>query len=55
MAVAAVVIITVGVIAVAMAVGMVVAVIMAPGKDFGKNLEKFSLRRKKGFPSGLLI
>ena len=54
MAVAAVVIITVGVVAAAMAVIMAAAVVMAPGKGSGKNPEKSSPRRKGGFPSGLL-
>ena len=31
------------------------AVIMAPGKGFEKNPEKSSPRKKKGFPSGLLM
>ena len=53
MVMAAVVIITGGVITVVMAVGA--AVIMAPGKGSGKNPEKSSLRRKKGFPLGFLI
>ena len=51
---AVVVIITVGVIAVVMAVGMAAAVIMTPGKGSGKNPKKSSPRRKRGFPSGLL-
>ena len=55
MAVAAVEIITGGVIAVVMAVGVAAAVVMAPGKGSGKNPEKFSPRRKGGFPLGLLM
>ena len=55
MAVVAVVVITGGVIAVVMAVGMAAAVVMAPGKGSGKNSEKSSPRKKRGFPSGLLI
>ena len=55
MAVAVVIIATVGVIAVAMAVVMAVAVVMAPGKGFGKNPEKSSPWRKGGFPSGFLM
>ena len=54
-AVAAVVIIIVGVMAVAMAVVMAAAVIIAPGKDFGKNPEKSSPRKKGRFPLGLLM
>ena len=54
MAVAAVVIITGGVVAVVMAVNVVTAVVIAPGKGSGKNPEKSSLRRKEGLPSGLL-
>ena len=53
-AVVAVVIITGGVIAVAMAV-VAAAVAMAPGKGSGKNPEKSFPRKKKGFPLGLLI
>ena len=52
MAVAAVVIITGGVITVVMAVG--VAVVIIPGKGSGKNPENSSPRRKGGFPLGLL-
>ena len=55
MAAAAVVIITGGVMAVAMAVGMAAAVVIAPGKGFGKNLKKSSPRRKGGLPLGLLM
>ena len=51
MAVVAVVIITGGVMAVAVAV-VAAAVVMAPGKGSGKNPEKFSLWREKGIPSG---
>ena len=54
MAVAAVVIITGGAVAVVMAVGMAAAVIITPGKGSGKNPEKSSPRRKRGFPSGFL-
>ena len=54
MAVAAVVIITGGVMAVVITVGMAVAVVMAPGKNSGKNLKKSSPRRKRGFPLRLL-
>ena len=52
--VAAVIIITVGVMAVIMAVGITAAVIMAPGKGSGKNPEKSSPRRKGGLPLRLL-
>ena len=55
MAVAAVVIITVGVMAMVMAVVMAAVVVITPGKGFGKNPKKFSLQRKKGLPLGLLI
>ena len=51
-AMVAVVIITRGVIAVAVAV-VAAAMVMAPGKNSGKNPEKSSLRRKRGFPLGL--
>ena len=54
MAVVAVVIITVGVMAVAVAVGVAAAVVMAPGKGSGKNPEKSSPRKERGFPSGFL-
>ena len=54
MAVAAVIIITGGVMVVVVAVGIAVVVVMAPGKGFGKNPEKSSLRRKGGFPLGFL-
>ena len=54
MAVVAVVIITGGVMAVAMAV-VVAAVAMAPGKGSRENPKKSSLRRKREIPSGLLI
>ena len=47
------VIITGGVMAVIIAV-VAAAMVMAPGKGSGKNPEKSSPRRKKGFPSGLL-
>ena len=40
------------IIAVAMARA---AVVIAPGKGFGKNPEKSSPRRKGGFPSGFLM
>ena len=53
--VAAVIIITGGVITVIMVVSIATAVIMAPGKGSGENLKKSSPRRKGGFPSGLLI
>ena len=53
MAVVAVVIITGGVIVMAMA--MVAAVMaMAPGKSSGKNPEKSPPQKKGGFPLGLL-
>ena len=55
MAVTAVVIITVGVMAVIMAVGVAAAIIITPGKGFKKNPEKSSPRKKRGLPSGLLI
>ena len=55
MAVIAVVIITRGVMAVVMVVGVAAAVVMASGKGSGKNLKKFSPRRKRGFFSGFLI
>ena len=48
-AVVAVIIITGGVMAVVMAV-VAVAVVMAPGKGFGENPEKDSLRREGGVP-----
>ena len=48
-----VVIIMGGVMAVIITVGVMAAVVMAPGKGFGKNPEKSSLRRKGGFPLGL--
>ena len=54
MVMAAVVVITGGVMVVIMAVGITVAVVMAPGKGSGENLKKSSLRRKGGLPSGLL-
>ena len=54
-AVAAVVVITGGVVAVVMAVVMAVAVVMAPGKGFGENFKKSSPRREGGFPLGLLM
>ena len=39
-----------------MAVAVVrAAVVIAPGKDSGKNPEKSSLRKKRGFPLGFLI
>ena len=53
MAVVAVVIVTGGVVAMVMAV-MAAVMVMAPGKGFKKNPEKSSLRRKGGFPLGLL-
>ena len=49
------VIITGGVMAVAIMIGMVAAVVMTPGKGFKKNPEKSSPRKKGGFPLGLLI
>ena len=49
------VIIIVGVMAVIIAVIMAAAMVMAPGKGSGENPEKSSLRKKGGFPSGLLI
>ena len=55
MAVAAVVIIIRGAMAVVMAVNIVMAVVIAPGKGSGKNPEKFSPRRKGGFPLGFPI
>ena len=54
MVMAAVVIITEGVMVVIITIGIAAAVVMTPGKNSGKNPEKFSPRRKKGFPSGLL-
>ena len=54
MAVVAVVVITRGAMAVAMAV-VAAAVVIAPGKSSGKNPEKSSPRKKKGIPSGLLM
>ena len=55
MVMAAVVIITVGVMAVVMAVVIMAVVVMAPGKSFKKNPEKSSLRRKGGLLSRLLM
>ena len=55
MAVVAMVIITGGVMVVIMTMGMAVIIVMAPGKGSEKNPEKSSLRKKGGFPSGLLI
>ena len=55
MAVAAVIIITGGVMVVVMAVGVVTAVVMAFKKGSGKNPEKSSPRRKGGFPLGFLM
>ena len=55
MAMATVVIIIGGVMAVAIAVGMAAAVVIALKKGSGKNPKKFSPRRKGGFPSGLLM
>ena len=52
---AAVIIITGGVMAVIIAVGMAAAVVMAPRKGSGKNPEKSSPRRKGGFPLGFLM
>ena len=52
---AAVIIITVGVIAVVMAMGVAVTVVMAPGKSSGENPKKSFPWRKGGFPLGLLI
>ena len=54
MAVVTVVIIIKGVMAVVMAV-VAAVVIITPGKGSGKNPKKFSLRRKRGIPSGLLM
>ena len=54
MAVAAVVIITGGVMAVIMAISVAAAVVMAPGKSSGKNPKKSSPRKKGGFLLGLL-
>ena len=51
----AVVIITGGVIAVTVAVGVAAVVAMAPGKGSGKNPKKSSPRKKGGLPLGLLI
>ena len=53
MAMVAVIIITGGAIMVVMAV-VAAAVVMAPGKGSGKNPEKSSPRRKRGFPLGFL-
>ena len=39
----------------AVAVGVAAAVVMTPGKGSGKNPKKSSLRKKGGFPLGLLI
>ena len=55
MAVVVVVIITGGVVAMVMAVGVMAAVVITLGKGSGKNPEKFSLRRKGGFPLGFLM
>ena len=55
MAVATVVVIMGGVIAVVMAVDVAVAVIITPGKGSEKNPEKSFPQRKGGFPSGFLI
>ena len=52
---AAVIIITMGVIVVIMAVGMAVAVVIAPGKGFRKNPKKSSPRKEGGFSLGLLM
>ena len=54
MAVAAVAIITGRVVVVIMAVGVVAAVAVAPGKGSGKNLKKSSPWRKGGFLLGFL-
>ena len=48
------VIITGGVMAVAVAV-VAAAVAVAPGKGSGKNLKKFSLRKKREIPLGFLM
>ena len=53
MAMVMVVIITGGVIAVVMVI-VVAVMVMAPGKNSGKNLKKSSPRKKKGIPLGLL-
>ena len=55
MAVAAVVIITKGAVAVIMAVGVTAVVVITLRKDSGKNLKKSSLWKKGGLPSGLLM
>ena len=55
MAVVAVVIITGGLVAVVMAVGVAAVMVMAPGKGSGENPEKSSPQRKRGFPLGLPI
>ena len=52
---AAVVIITGGVVVVIVAVGVVAVMVMAPGKGSGENPEKSTLRREGGFPLGLLM
>ena len=52
MAVVAAVIITGGVMAVAVAV-VTAAVVMAPGKGSGENPKKSFLRRERGIPLGL--
>ena len=54
MAVAAVIIITGGVMVMVMAVGIVAVVVITPGKGSGKNPKKSSPRRKGGFPLRLL-
>ena len=55
MAVAAVVIIIRGIMAVVMAVGVATVVIITLGKGSGENPEKSSLRKKGGFTLGLLM
>ena len=55
MAVAAVIIITVGVITTVMAVIITAVMVMAPGKGSEKNLKKSSPQRKRGLPLGFLM
>ena len=50
MAITAVIIITRGVVAVIIAVGMAAAVVMAPGKDSEKKPQKILPAEKKGTP-----
>ena len=49
----AVVVITVGVIAVIMAMGVAAVMVITPGKGSKENPKKSSPRRKGGFPLGL--